>query len=202
MSQYEPLQNRIAEHGAEIDGDGGLSFTGRAVIIEGESVAGMPNANTHSYTEQGDKTMNGIHFSFIWPMALVVLSNVVYQICAKSVPEDMNPFASLTVTYLIGAAASAALYYALGANGSILKEYGKVNWAPLVLGLVIVGLEVGWIYAYKAGWEVSTGFIIQSAVLAGVLLLVGALLYREALTWNKLVGVAVCLLGLVILNLK
>lgn len=202
MSQYEPLQNRIAEHGADIDGDGGLSFTGSAVIIEGESVAKMPNANTHSQTEQGDKTMNGIHFSYIWPMALVVLSNVVYQICAKSVPEDMNPFASLTLTYLIGAAASVALYYALGANGSILREYGKVNWAPLVLGLVIVGLEVGWIYAYKAGWEVSTGFIIQSAVLAGVLLLVGALLYREALTWNKLVGVAVCLIGLVILNLK
>ena len=202
MSQYEPLQNRIAEHGADIDGDGGLSFTGSAVISEGESVAKMPNANTHSQTEQGDKTMNGIHFSYIWPMALVVLSNVVYQICAKSVPEDMNPFASLTVTYLIGAAASAVLYYALGANGSILREYGKVNWAPLVLGLVIVGLEVGWIYAYKAGWEVSTGFIIQSAVLAGVLLLVGALLYREALTWNKLVGVAVCLIGLVILNLK
>ena len=202
MSQYEPLQNRIAEHGADIDGDGGLSFTGSAVIIEGERVAKMPNANTRSQTEQGDKTMNGIHFSYIWPMALVVLSNVVYQICAKSVPEDMNPFASLTLTYLIGAAASAVLYYALGANGSILREYGKVNWAPLVLGLVIVGLEVGWIYAYKAGWEVSTGFIIQSAVLAGVLLLVGALLYREALTWNKLVGVAVCLIGLVILNLK
>ena len=202
MSQYEPLQNRIAEHGADVDGDGGLSFTGSAVIIEGESIAGMPNANTHSRTKQGDKTMNGIHFSYIWPMALVVLSNVVYQICAKSVPEYMNPFASLTVTYLIGAAASTVLYYALGTNGSILREYGKVNWAPLVLGLVIVGLEVGWIYAYKAGWEVSTGFIIQSAVLAGVLLLVGALLYREALTWNKLVGVAVCLIGLVILNLK
>ncbi len=185
-----------------LTGDSELSFTGSAVIIEGESVAKMPNANTHSQTEQGDKTMNGIHFSYIWPMALVVLSNVVYQICAKSVPEDMNPFASLTLTYLIGAAASAVLYYALGANGSILREYGKLNWAPLVLGLVIVGLEVGWIYAYKAGWEVSTGFIIQSAVLAGVLLLVGALLYREALTWNKLVGVAVCLLGLVILNLK
>ena len=29
-------------------------------------------------------------FSYIWPIALVVLSNVVYQICAKSVPEGMN----------------------------------------------------------------------------------------------------------------
>ena len=31
---------------------------------------------------------------------------------------------------------------------------------------------------------------------------VGYLLYHEALTWNKLVGVAICLIGLVFINLK
>jgi drug/metabolite transporter (DMT)-like permease len=141
-------------------------------------------------------------FAYIWPIALVVLSNVVYQICAKSVPEGINPFASLTVTYLVGAAASAILFFALGSGGNLLKEYGKLNWAPVVLGIVIVGLEAGWIYAYKAGWQVSTGFIVQSSFLAAVLLLVGYFLYREALTWNKLVGVAICLIGLVFINYK
>ena len=67
---------------------------------------------------------------------------------------------------------------------------------------MIIGLEAGWIYAYKAGWQVSTGFIVQSAILAGALLLVGCFLYHEALTWNKLVGVAICLVGLIFINLK
>lgn len=141
-------------------------------------------------------------FSYIWPIALVVLSNVVYQICAKSVPEEMNPFASLTITYLVGTVASAILFFLLGSGGSLIKEYSKVNWAPLILGVVIVGLEAGWIYAYKAGWQVSTGFIVQSAFLAAVLLFVGYFLYHETLTWNKLVGVAVCMVGLVLINLK
>lgn len=141
-------------------------------------------------------------FSYIWPIALVVLSNVVYQICAKSVPEGMNPFASLTITYLVGAVASAILFFLLGSGGSLIKEYSKVNWAPLILGVVIVGLEAGWIYAYKAGWQVSTGFIVQSAFLSAVLLFVGYFLYHETLTWNKLVGVAVCMVGLVLINLK
>ena len=140
--------------------------------------------------------------SYIWPIALVVLSNVVYQICAKSVPEGMNPFASLTVTYLVGAAVSAVLFFILGSGGNLIKEYGKLNWAPLVLGIVIVGLEAGWIYAYKAGWQVSTGFIVQSALLAAVLLFVGYFLYHEALTWNKLVGVIVCLIGLAFISMK
>ena len=143
-------------------------------------------------------------FSYLWPIGLVILSNVLYQVCAKEVPSEMNAFASLTVTYLIAAIACGIFFFALGgsADSSLLREYSKINWAPIVLGVVIVGLEAGWIFAYKAGWEVSTGFIVQSAVLSILLLSLGYFAYHEALTWNKLVGVAVCLVGLVFINLK
>ena len=140
-------------------------------------------------------------FNYIWPLALVIFSNTLYQICTKSAPEKMNPFASLTVTYIISAAMSAVLYYLLG-GGSLIQEYKKLNWAPIVLGLVIVGLEGGWIYAYKAGWQVSTAQIVQSAILGIILIFVGTLLYKETLTWNKLVGIAICMVGLVFINLK
>ena len=144
-------------------------------------------------------------FAYLWPIGLVILSNVLYQVCAKEVPSEMNAFASLTVTYVVAAIASVIFFFALGGNSegtSLIGEYGKINWAPFVLGVVIVGLEVGWIFAYKAGWEVSTGFIVQSAVLAIMLLALGYFMYHEALSWNKLVGVAVCLVGLIIINLK
>ena len=141
-------------------------------------------------------------FSYIWPMALLVLSNTVYQICTKSVPDGADPMAVLTVTYAVGAVASAALYFALNRGGDLLREYGKLNWAPFVLGIVIVGLEAGWIYAYKAGWEVSVGFIVQSAFLAVTLMIVGYLMYRETLTWNKLAGAAICMIGLAVINMK
>ena len=140
--------------------------------------------------------------SYIWPIVLIVLSNTMYQICAKSVPEGMNPFASLTVTYLVGALVSAVLFYAFGNHSGMLKEYSKLNWAPFVLGIVIVGLEAGYIFAFKAGWQVSTAQVVQAAILAGVLLFVGWLLYHEALTWNKILGIAICLIGLVFINLK
>jgi drug/metabolite transporter (DMT)-like permease len=141
-------------------------------------------------------------FSYIWPIALVVLSNVIYQICAKSVPEGMNPFASLTVTYLVGAAASGILFFILDHNGNLIHEYQRINWAPFVLGIVIVGLEAGFIFAYKVGWQISTTSVVQSSFLAVALIFVGYLLYHEALTWNKLVGVGICLIGLVLINYK
>ncbi len=141
-------------------------------------------------------------FSYVWPLGLVVLSNVFYQICAKSVPDRMNPFASLTITYVVGALASFIMYFVLNRGGNITEEYRKANWAPFVLGLVIVGLEVGYIYAYKAGWPVSVAQIVQAAVLAVILIFVGYMLYKEAITWNKIVGIIVCLAGLGLINLK
>ena len=141
-------------------------------------------------------------FAYIWPIALVVLSNTLYQICAKSVPEGMNPLASLTVTYLIGAAVSCALYYILNRDANLFREIRLTNWAPVVLGVVIVGLEVGFIYAFRAGWQISMAQIVSSAVLAVILIFVGYLLYHEAITWNKIVGIIVCLAGLVLINLR
>ena len=141
-------------------------------------------------------------FSYIWPIALVVLSNVIYQICAKSVPKGMDPMASLTITYTVAAVASGVLFFVLNKEPNLLREYGKTNWVPFLFGLVLVGLETGFIFAYKAGWPVSTASIVQSAFLAVVLLVVGTLLYHEALTWNKVVGVVICLVGLAFLNWK
>ena len=138
--------------------------------------------------------------SYIWPVALVVLSNTLYQICAKSIPETVNPLAALTITYLTAAAASVVLYCVLNRDVNLIQQWRQINWASIVLGLVLVGLEVGFIYAYKAGWQVSTAATVQSAFLAILLLVVGLVLYREAITWNKIVGVVVCLIGLAILN--
>lgn len=140
--------------------------------------------------------------TYLWPIALVLLSNTVYQVCAKGVPDKVSPYAALTVTYLVGAVFSALLHVLLYPGSSLLREFSRMNWAPFVLGLVIVGLEVGWIYAYRAGWPVSVGNLVASALLAIVLIFVGALFYKEALTWNRLVGIAICLIGLVFINLK
>lgn len=139
-------------------------------------------------------------FSYIWPIALIVVSNTLYQICAKSVPAGVDPYATLTVTYLTGAAVSAALYFALNKGGNLLHEITGVNWTSFVLGIVIVGLETGCIFAYKAGWPVSSMQIVQSAFLAIALIAVGFIIYKEAITPSKLMGIAICLVGLYFIN--
>ena len=69
-----------------------------------------------------------------------------------------------------------------------------------VLGVSVVGLEVGFIYAYKNGWAVSAASLVQSAFLAVALIIVGAVLYREAIKANKVIGIVICLIGLYFIN--
>lgn len=61
--------------------------------------------------------------SMIWPIALVIISNIVYQICAKGVPKDMDAMASMTITYIVGAICSGIMFFIMNKNGSLLHEY-------------------------------------------------------------------------------
>ncbi len=79
------------------------------------------------------------------------ICNTVYQVCAKSVPADMNPLASLTVTYLVAVIMSGLLYVWLSTGEDFLGEYRKLNLAPFALGAVIVGLEAGSMLIKQAG---------------------------------------------------
>lgn len=135
-----------------------------------------------------------------WPIALAVCSEVVYQICARSTPQTLNPFASLTITYLIGAAVSAVIFFIMSKGGNILHEWGQANWTMLILGIAIVGLEAGAIYMYRVGWSVNTGYIVKASFIALALIVVGYLVYKEQMTLTKIAGVAVCMVGLFLIN--
>lgn len=47
--------------------------------------------------------------SYIWPLILMIVSNTVYHVCAKSLPTKLDPLASLTVSYFFAAISSGIL---------------------------------------------------------------------------------------------
>ena len=135
-----------------------------------------------------------------WPILLAVFSDIFYQICAKSTPQDLNPFASLTITYLVGAAVSTVIFFLTSGGGNLLAEWKAINWSTFVFGLAIVGLEAGSIYMYKAGWAINTGYIVKAILLAIALIAVGYFLYKEAITPKQIIGIGVCGVGLFLIS--
>ena len=139
-------------------------------------------------------------WNMLWPLLLIVGSNCFYHICAKSMPEEAHTFGALTVTYLIGAVISAVTFVVSVRPANVLAELHKLNWAPFVLGLAIVGLEAGNVFLYRAGWKISVGSVVGNISLAVVLLFVGYFLFHEQITVRQLIGVAVCALGLFLIT--
>lgn len=139
-------------------------------------------------------------WSMLWPIVLVVGANVLYNICAKSTPDGVNAFASLSVTYLVALACSVIMFFATSTQKNIVVEAAKTNWSSVIFGLSLVGLEVGYIFLYRAGWRVSTGSLVANISLACILLVVGFLAYKEAISIKQIIGIAVCIVGLYLIT--
>ena len=100
----------------------------------------------------------------------------------------------------MGAVVSAIAYFVLTPGANLLREYRHINWSAFVLGLAAVGLEAGSIYMYKAGWNISMGQMVYSSILALCLILIGYFLYHETISFTKVIGILVCLVGLFLVN--
>ena len=138
-------------------------------------------------------------WNMIWPVAMVVTANTLYNICTKQTPADANAFFSLAVTYLVAAGCSLGLYFLGAHDRSFAVEFSRLNWTSAALGAVVVALEFGYICIYRAGWRVNAASLTANICLACVLVLVGALLYHETVTLRQGIGMVVCLIGLTLI---
>lgn len=119
----------------------------------------------------------------------------------KSMPSDVNPFAALMVTYFVAGIISAVIFVIMVKPSNVMAELTMINWTSVILALAIVGLEVGYVFVYRAGWTVSTASVVANIGLACVLLIVGYFLYKENVSLNQIVGIIVCMFGLVLINI-
>lgn len=141
-----------------------------------------------------------IMFNMFWPILVVVAANTIYNICAKSTPEAVQPFASLTVTYFVAAVLSAVMFFITSRNKDIIAEFSNLNWTAFVFGCSIVGLEFGYIYVYRVGWKMGIGSLVANVVLACVLLILGMVLYKQNISFKQIIGFILCLGGIVLIS--
>ena len=138
-------------------------------------------------------------WNLLWPMLIVICANTVYNISTKSTPSDINSFASLTVTYTVAAVSSLLLFFITAENRDLAAELTKTNWTAFALGIAIVALEFGFICIYRAGWKISVASLVANISLACILLLIGVLLYREAISAKQIAGMIFAAIGLILI---
>ena len=132
-----------------------------------------------------------MNFSFWWPVGLVVVAGVGYQVSAKEVAGGTDPLAAL-----VASLTSFLIYAFTGKKGEKWKEIMSFRPAALVLGLSIAFIEIGTIFIYKAGWTMNASFIVTNALITLCLILTGAVLYGEKLSRRQALGIAVSFIGI------
>lgn len=114
-------------------------------------------------------------FAYFWPLVLVVTANVFYNISSRSVPKACDAFMALVCTYATAFIFSLFGFLVTGGARNFLPALKQTNWACFLLGFSMIGLEVGMIYMYRAGWKMSSACLAVNAVSAALLVLVGCL---------------------------
>jgi drug/metabolite transporter (DMT)-like permease len=135
-------------------------------------------------------------------LSLALITTVGYHLVMKVTPATVNPFLSLAASYSLGAAVFLACF-ALAPDGPTLREGLKLlNWTALALTLMVVGLDVGFLMLYRSGFDVSLGQIVTQSGAALILVVAGIALFREKITAANLAGIALCVVGLWLINRK
>lgn len=130
---------------------------------------------------------------------LLIVSNVVYHVSQKSIPNEVNPVVSIIFTFSIALIISLLLLPIFIDAHDIPRNIRNINRANLFSGISIVGIVIGHVLYYRSGWSLSTGTLFSYVSICILLIPIGLLVFRERITFYNIAGIIISLVGLYLL---
>jgi drug/metabolite transporter (DMT)-like permease len=141
---------------------------------------------------------SGSLFAMAWPMATIVASFMLYHLAIKAIRPDLHPLAFLVAVYIIALLSTLGLWMAFPDLGPTGVQAGDMVWV-VMLGIALVGIEFGFLMAYRNGWTVSVAPTFSNVTLAVIMAPIGLIFLKEKLGWQGLLGLALCVIGLILM---
>lgn len=132
---------------------------------------------------------------FYLPLLLAVGATTLYHVAQKSVSPQVNPMLSVTVNYVTALIVS-LLILPFYPGRSLRSSWKHLNWASVAVGVAIVGIELGFVVAYRAGWRISVASLVANVTTALLLVAIGLIVFRERLGAQGAIGIVLCIAGL------
>jgi drug/metabolite transporter (DMT)-like permease len=145
-----------------------------------------------------DITQQSNLLAMAWPMATIVASFMIYHMAIKALRPDLHPLAFLIGVYIVALVSTIGLWLAFPYLGPTGVRAGDMVWVVL-LGIALVGIEFGFLMAYRNGWTVSVAPTFSNVTLALIMAPIGMIFLKERLGWQGLTGLALCVMGLILM---
>ena len=134
--------------------------------------------------------------SYYSPVLAAIVGTVLYHLSQKMMPAKANAFLCLSCAFGLACVLSLVLWRV---TARVQESTAAIPWQSLVLGLSLVAIEAGYLYAYRNGWQLNRAALIANVAVAVLLVVLGALLFSEQISFRLVAGVSSCLLGLALL---
>jgi drug/metabolite transporter (DMT)-like permease len=134
-------------------------------------------------------------------LAMLIVSILVYQLSQKMLPT-LNVWHLLTIVYLIALVICFVLGLIDRGDKSLWESARQMNWVVLLLAVSILGIELSWIFVIRSGGNISSTGLLANVSVAVLILPLGLFLFREKLSTTNLIGIAICILGLILVAKK
>ncbi len=141
-------------------------------------------------------------FLFYFSITLTICSSALYHFVAKSTPANVNFTVSLLVTYGTAFIITLLTFYFFPVKNGIIAELKQLNWASIGLAAGVVGIEFGFLLTYRAGWHLGIASVLVNVVASLILVPVAIFIFKDEISWVNILGIFICLAGLVMLNWK
>jgi len=141
-------------------------------------------------------------FLFYFSITLAIASSALYHFSAKSTPANVNFPISLVVTYAVALGITFLTAFFFPTTIGIMAELKQLNWASFLLAIAIVGIEFGFLLVYRSGWHLGIAAVLVNVVASLILVPVAIFVFKDKLSLVNVIGILVCLTGLIMLNWK
>ncbi len=138
--------------------------------------------------------------TFYLPLLLTVSGGLLYHVGIKSVSTSANPFVALFVPAAVLAVGYAVCALTISAGGASLAVARGAGWSILAVAVGAVLIELGFLWAYRQGWELSRAALTTTVSVTLLLAVSGLVLFRERLSPGNVLGIMFCIAGLILMT--
>lgn len=139
---------------------------------------------------------------FIIALLLTILSNIFYHTTQKSIPAGANPLLTVIIAYFVALCALVLVYLFFPSNGTLKEAFKSLDWTAIVLGIAIIGVDLGYLLTYRFGGNLSYVPILVTTSVTILIIPIGLMVFKEQFTITKALGVILGIGSIILLNYK
>lgn len=131
-------------------------------------------------------------------LLIVLAGNLLYHLVIRTAPKALGPFSLLTIAYL-GAGLISLGIAVKYENATVQSLVRTLHPSAFGIALAALLIEAGYLLAYRSGAVIGTASALVNATAAVLLAIIGWIAFRERLSTQAVIGIAMTAAGVLTL---